>query len=110
MRTITTLPARIRRVLADSAMAAAARRPAPPRAGAERVATRIAGGARGTRNVRAPITINSSPSITVNLPPGAAAPGRSEISRAVADALEEHAEQLYELMRRIGAIKERTEF
>lgn len=57
-----------------------------------------------------PLTINSSPSITVNLPPGSAAAGERDISQAVARALEEHAERLYELMRRVGAIRRRVEF
>ncbi|HUY28523.1 MAG TPA: hypothetical protein VMV27_14020 [Candidatus Binataceae bacterium] len=107
---IMTLPAAIRRVFAGSPIVASERPQSPPRAGAGRAPARIAGGTRRASEIRAPITINSSPSITVNLPPGAAAPGQSEISRAVADALEEHAERLYELMRRFGAIRERAEF
>jgi hypothetical protein len=58
----------------------------------------------------APVTINSSPQITVNLPPGAAAAGEREISRAVTDALEAHAERLYELVARVAAMRARTEF
>jgi hypothetical protein len=71
------------------------------------------GAARAARHgagAAAPITINSSPSITVNLPPGTAAPGPHEISQAVAQALEEHAERLYELMRRVAAMRERVQF
>lgn len=109
---IAMLPARIQRVLASS------RAPAdefslradladPSR---DRARDFSARGGRPSANVAAPITINSSPSITVNLPPGAAAPGESGISREVAQALEEHAERLYEMMRQVAALRERTEF
>lgn len=109
---IAMLPARIQRVLASSRIPAdefslRADLADPSR---ERVRDFAARGGRANPNVAAPITINSSPSITVNLPPGTAAPGESGISRAVAQALEEHAERLYEMMRQVGAFRERTEF
>lgn len=109
---IAALPARIRRVLAGS------RREPPPtdeyslRADiGDPPRERAFAAHQGRRaNGAAPITINSAPSITVNLPPGAAAPGERGISRAVEQALEEHAEKLYEMMRQVGAFRERTEF
>ena len=58
----------------------------------------------------APITFNSSPSITVNVPPGRAALNPAEINRAVGDALEKHAERIYDILRRVAARRERTEF
>lgn len=109
---IAMLPARIHRVLASLRIPAdefslRADLADPSR---ERARDFAARGGRASPNVAAPITINSSPSITVNLPPGIAAPGESGISRAVAQALEEHAERLYEMMRQVGAFRERTEF
>ena len=112
---IAVLPTRIHRMLASSRAAA------PPNdefslrgdiANQSRERGREFGavGGRRSASAAAPITINSSPSITVNLPTGAAASGEREISRAVAQALEEHAEKLYELMRSVGAFRERTEF
>jgi hypothetical protein len=57
------------------------------------------------------ITINSAPNITVNMPAaGAGAPAEREISRAVADALDGHAERIYEIVARVGAMRARTEF
>lgn len=111
---IAVLPTRIQRMLASSRAAAASDESSPHGNTAdpsrERGRESGAGGKRRSANPAAPITINSSPSITVNLPPGTAAPGERDISRAVAQALEEHAEKLYELMRRVGAFRERTEF
>jgi hypothetical protein len=109
---IAVLPARIRRLLASSRISAdefslRADLADPLR---ERVRDFGARGGRSGANVAAPITINSSPSITVNLPPGASPPGESGISRAVAQALEEHVERLYDMMRQVGAFRERTEF
>ncbi len=109
---IAALPARIRRVLAGS-------RREPPRTDEYSLRADIGDPSRerafaaphGRRaNGAAPITINSAPSITVNLPPGATASGERGISRAVEQALEEHAEKLYEMMRQVGAFRERTEF
>ncbi|MGH7779755.1 MAG: hypothetical protein ACREQR_08000 [Candidatus Binataceae bacterium] len=112
---VAEISARIRRVLASA-------RGAVPAAGGllshgdpayparERGSGGTLRGERSGAGAAAPITINSSPSITVNLPPGTAVSGEREISRAVAQALEEHAEWIYELMRRIGAFRERAEF
>ncbi|MFZ0660992.1 MAG: hypothetical protein WAM05_19895, partial [Candidatus Binataceae bacterium] len=112
---IAALPARIQRVLASSRAAApiADQFPLPADIGNSSRERGPEFGVRGGRrnaNLSAPITINSSPSITVNLPAGTIAPGERGISRAVAQALEEHAEELYEMMRRVGAFRERTEF
>ncbi len=109
---IAMLPARIQRVLASSRAPADEFSLRADLADPSHERTRDFGarGGRPSANVAAPITINSSPSITVNLPAGAAASGESGISRAVAQALEEHAERLYEMMRQVGAFRERTEF
>ncbi|MHB8381156.1 MAG: hypothetical protein ACYDC3_02280 [Candidatus Binataceae bacterium] len=111
---LAALPARIRRVLVNSRSAAPAADFALDRARAETPRGRgpgfTAAGGRPIANTAAPITINSSPSITVNLPPGTAAPGERGISRAVAQALEEHAEKLYEMVRQVGAFRARAEF
>lgn len=58
----------------------------------------------------AAVTINSSPTITVHMPPGGGGLGRDEIERAIGDALEGHAERIYEIVERVGAIRARTEF
>ncbi|HYB91400.1 MAG TPA: hypothetical protein VEC38_10175 [Candidatus Binataceae bacterium] len=57
-----------------------------------------------------PITLNSSPSITINVPPGRAGMNPAEINRAVGDALDKHADRIYEMLRRVAAQRERTEF
>lgn len=65
---------------------------------------------RGGRTIApAPITINSSPSITVTLPASGGTFEYRDISDAVARALEEHAEHLYEIVRRTAALRRRTE-
>jgi hypothetical protein len=112
---IAALPARIQRMLARSRTAAPSVDEPSLRADSadsSRERKRDIGARGGRRRTRAAaaITINSSPSITVNLPPGAAEAGERGISRAVAQALEEHAERLYEMMRQVGAFRERTEF
>ena len=109
------IPARIRRAIERSRVAASSSSAQLPRVEREYSSNRTGQpvavrGARRSADASAPITINSSPSITVNLPPGAAAPGERDIAQAVAQALEEHAERLYELMRRVGALRERAEF
>jgi hypothetical protein len=56
------------------------------------------------------VTINSAPNITVNVPAASGGIGEREISRAVGDALEGHAERIYEIVARVGAMRSRTEF
>jgi hypothetical protein len=74
------------------------------------IAARDRAPARGSRAGAAAITLNSTPNITVNVAAAADAGGEREIGRAVADALEQHAERIYEMVARFAAIRERTEF
>ncbi len=63
---------------------------------------------RGRGAAPPPITINSAPAITINLS-GSPDSNEREIARAVEQALEEHAERLYETMRQVAAMRARTE-
>ncbi len=68
--------------------------------------------ARSGASIATPaVTINSAPTITVNMPAAAGGGlGEREISRAVSDALDGHAERIYEIVARVGAMRARTEF
>ena len=58
-----------------------------------------------------PVTINFSPNIKVEVAGGGpAAPGQDEIGRAVARALEKHAEELHNLVLRVAVGRDRTDY
>jgi hypothetical protein len=95
-------PARVRAAATAARQSALA---APGDGGVRTLATRAM-----RSSVAAPITINSSPQVTVNIPAGHGAADARGLERAVADALEKHAERIYELVAKIGALRERVEF
>jgi hypothetical protein len=58
----------------------------------------------------APVTINFSPNIKVEVASGGNAGGHEEIGHAVARALESHAEELHNLVLRVATGRERTDY